>query len=410
MIGSKSLIAAPSSTHRFLRAGLALLLLLCVIAVSARADQAPTDTGHLDVSAKSGPKKHRKRQARPVKMGTSGGNVNDFTVDPPFVSCCSGTLGALLEKQGELYVLSNNHVLAKSNNAQLGDPVNQPGTLDNGCDAPETDFVATLSGFKKIKLDKGKNKVDAAIAAVDPGSVDTSGAIVGIGVPGDETVKPTVGMFVQKAGRTTGLRRGIVDTVNMSVFVEYLSECSSDATLHVARFVKQFRIVSATSKSFSDLGDSGSVILEDTTNCPAHVGLLFAGNQAFTIANPMSAVMKEVKKIKPKGKATMVGCSKDGSTRASKALLAFPEIEKRQLRLAKRIQSRTDSTILEIRGVHGIGISQSTTRPGSPVFKVLVDASLPEAAKSIPAEIEGVPVEVELSAPIRALGCGQRHR
>src|SRR5215813_9065375 len=56
---------------------------------------------------------NRLKQTLPVKLGTSGGNVNDITRR----FCCSGTLGALVTRGGTDYVLSNNHVLARGDQA-----------------------------------------------------------------------------------------------------------------------------------------------------------------------------------------------------------------------------------------------------------------------------------------------------
>ncbi|WP_257230204.1 hypothetical protein [Bacillus paranthracis] len=66
------------------------------------------------------------------------------------------------------YILSNNHVLANSNNANIGDFILQPGPLDGGSDP--TDRIATLSRFipitfsPQVPLENQNNLVDAAIA------------------------------------------------------------------------------------------------------------------------------------------------------------------------------------------------------------------------------------------------------
>ena len=72
---------------------------------------------------------HQAAQTVPVKLGTSGGNVKDISK----AFCCSGTLGALVSRGGKSYVLSNNHVLARSGTAVAGEDVSQPGLIDNGC-------------------------------------------------------------------------------------------------------------------------------------------------------------------------------------------------------------------------------------------------------------------------------------
>src|SRR5687767_16022891 len=57
---------------------------------------------------------HRVRNTR---FGVSGGNVNDASRS----FCCSGTLGALITDGTNQYILSNNHVLARSDQAVAGE-------------------------------------------------------------------------------------------------------------------------------------------------------------------------------------------------------------------------------------------------------------------------------------------------
>ena len=60
-------------------------------------------------------------QTAAVQMGTSGGNNNDVDLDSNgnVTDCASGTLGALVQDQASnLYILSNNHVLAESDQGQ----------------------------------------------------------------------------------------------------------------------------------------------------------------------------------------------------------------------------------------------------------------------------------------------------
>jgi hypothetical protein len=64
----------------------------------------------------------------------------------------AGTFGALVKDRatGEVLVLSNNHVLAYNNEAQIGDNILQPGTMDGGV-APG-DVVAKLERFVKLRF------------------------------------------------------------------------------------------------------------------------------------------------------------------------------------------------------------------------------------------------------------------
>ena len=62
----------------------------------------------------------RTARHRPAPGGVSIGHI-DIT---------AGTLGCLVKRDGTTFILSNNHVLANSNDAQVGDPILQPGPLD----------------------------------------------------------------------------------------------------------------------------------------------------------------------------------------------------------------------------------------------------------------------------------------
>ncbi len=74
---------------------------------------------------------------RPALGGVSIGHIN----------ITAGTLGCLVWKGGELFILSNNHVLADTNLGKKGDPIIQPGKYDGGTLA---DQIATLEEFVPI--------------------------------------------------------------------------------------------------------------------------------------------------------------------------------------------------------------------------------------------------------------------
>src|SRR5262249_17919724 len=132
--------------------------------------------------ADSGPS-HRVAQHFPIQLGTSGGNINDRSKG----FCYGGTLGALVEDtSGTEYILSNNHVLARTNAAASGEDIIQPGLIDQSpaCFNKEIndDIVADLSAFVpilfKTKGTMPTNTVDAAIAKVRVGNVDPTGFII----------------------------------------------------------------------------------------------------------------------------------------------------------------------------------------------------------------------------------------
>lgn len=227
------------------------------------------------------------RQARPVPIGVSIG-----TYRPNHTNYCfAGTLGCRLTRidlqtSAEThYILSNNHVMAEENAGSLNsDQILQPGTLDNGCTLDLNDIVGELSDFEPILFNGSDNYVDAAIALTDSGDVGFASPADAYGAPTSNTVAAAVGMPVQKFGRTTSLTKGQVDAINVTVNVSYSSG--------TARFVNQVMIVGTgrgKNRSFSDSGDSGSLIVTDPDADP--FGLLFAGNSSVTVANPIDAVL-----------------------------------------------------------------------------------------------------------------------
>ena len=121
----------------------------------------------------------------PTLLGSSGGNNNDFDENGnTIVDCCGGTLGSLVKDDGgREYLLSNNHVLARSDHAAVGDTIVQPGLIDNNCtpngDGPGTVPVAALTTW--LPLRSPQTNADAAIAQVASHTVDTTGSILELG-------------------------------------------------------------------------------------------------------------------------------------------------------------------------------------------------------------------------------------
>ncbi len=256
------------------------ILLLTVLSVLAA-------TAFQNVVLADGGAEHRAVQSWPIKLGVSGGNINDRSR----LYCCSGTLGSLVEDGDSQYILSNNHVLARSNLGTIGEDINHPGQIDQNCG--QTGIVASLSDFVKIRFRKGRaiplNTVDAAIAVVVDGAVGPKGEILDIGEVSSETAIAELGQAVQKSGRTTGHTNGTVTAIGVTVDIGYSKECGG-APNQIARFKDQI-FIEGSVESFSAGGDSGSLVVEDTAVSPRAIGLLFAGSSTITIANPIDAVL-----------------------------------------------------------------------------------------------------------------------
>lgn len=241
---------------------------------------------------------HTAIQTYPIQLGTSGG----WRFDLANGYCCGGTLGSLIQRGGTQYILSNYHVLyadivngGNSRTAQPGDPVIQPGMIDVGCNAANSNDVANLVANGGSL--PGAN-VDVGIAQIIAGRVSSS--ILEIGAISATTVSASIGQAVKKSGRTTGLTRSSVTGLNATVNIAYDNECAGGAA-----FTKTFtgQIVIGNRRSgFLAGGDSGSLMVQDVTTNPKAVGLLYAGSSTTAIANPIGAVLSWVG-----GGATMVG-------------------------------------------------------------------------------------------------------
>jgi hypothetical protein len=303
----------------------------------------------------------------------------------------AGTLGAVVYDRatGEAFLLSNNHVFANSNEASLGDPILQPGPLDQGLnpsdtvatlarwvqmafhgdptpvgsrlvpppspvpptepdepdtpvepdppvepeeplpDTPGTPDPVELRGcsavgwlaafaewlaranqrpvpgagtaqaagtatpvvqetpithprpvetFSASSANIPDNRVDAALARpITPAMFDA--AIRHIG-PISGATRPTLGLPVRKAGRTTDYTEGTITLVNATVDVAYLTSSGE----RKARFTGQM-----IATPMSQGGDSGSLIVARTSG--EAVGLLFAGSAQATIFTPIDEVL-----------------------------------------------------------------------------------------------------------------------
>lgn len=223
----------------------------------------------------------------------------------------AGTLGCIVRKNDQLMILSNNHVLANSNEGKEGDAILQPGSYDKGTSA---DQIATLSEFvpvsfienglpdtdcliakssasflnffsyifgrksrlKAYSLEAITNTVDAALAKPLNES-DVLQEIRGIGqIVGVKEIE--LGMEVHKQGRTTGYTKGIIDQIDVTTQVSY-------GTNKTAIFTDQI-VITSSEGSFSQPGDSGSAVCSGTYL----IGLLFAGSDTTTVVNKIENV------------------------------------------------------------------------------------------------------------------------
>jgi hypothetical protein len=328
-----------------------------------------------------------------MRFGVSGGNVNDQTRR----FCCSGTLGALITDGSTQYILSNNHVLGLSGSATVGDDVSQPGLIDSNCNI--STVVADFSGAAPL----GPSNVDAAVAQLRAGQMDSSGFIEDIGVPSGTIVNPAIGMSVAKSGRTTGFTTGTISSINTSVSVQYTAQCGGGRRFNVA-YTNQIVMGPGT---FSAGGDSGSLIV---TNNAAHnpVGLLFAGSSSVTIANPIGEVLTRLGAAL--GRTFSFGGGGGGGNGPSAGrnpnngrVPFIPGLDKIMPILPQQVSDRALAVLENHRanlmftpGVIGAGIGPSGRDDGEAAIVVYVNKDAPNRAP-LPDSIEGIPVTVILT-------------
>lgn len=227
----------------------------------------------------------------------------------------AGTFGcAVYENEtGTRLILSNNHVLANSNDATVGDAILQPGPIDGGRDAigkllrfvpirfgddpsncPNARAAVVLlnaiyrlfqrrTRFLTMAIQpRQANTVDAAVASPND-SGDILDNIIDVGVPAGIR-EAILGMDVVKSGRTTGVTTGTVTFLNATLNVNYGGG-------RIAQFTNQILVGTA---GFSAGGDSGSIIVTYEDETPFLVALLFAGSDTFTVGNKITHILDQL--------------------------------------------------------------------------------------------------------------------
>ncbi|MDZ4671905.1 MAG: hypothetical protein SH821_13620 [Phototrophicales bacterium] len=176
----------------------------------------------------------------------------------------AGTLGALVRDNatGEIFILSNNHVLANCNYAKKGDPILQPAPLDGGMNP--ADMVATLERFIPLRYlqdstgemasvgqitqplgtmnsnGRGCNVlIDALLRLTGRGSIDTSGK-----KPSQPENSPT-STNPRGSGNSTGGTTSPQNPPPMASRRENLVDCALGKILSSAQFDAQIPTIGA---------------------------------------------------------------------------------------------------------------------------------------------------------------------
>lgn len=168
------------------------------------------------------------------------------------------------------YVLTNMHVAHE---------LLQPTNLDTY--GQPTSWIASARAFKYYAGD-----IDKDCALLEPITQHGKDWIKNYSF-NYETEKPTIGMEVEKIGRTTNRTEGIITHKNITISADYLNG---------ARLARNcIAVRGLNNKHFSRKGDSGSVVLKKDTN--KVVGLLFAGSDTHSFFYPIEDVFEKLQVI-----------------------------------------------------------------------------------------------------------------
>jgi len=351
----------------------------------------------------STPLTNQSAQTSLVQLGASGGNNNDADTSAAgygstlINDCCGGTLGALLsDETGSQYILSNNHVLAESDQAALGDTIVQPALIDQNCDQNAGRPVAALRYV--VPLATARTNVDAALAEVNSGSVDPGGAILQLGTPGSgvngsiAAAAPAAGvgeeltpasftpgsapLLVAKSGRTTGLTCSTIDAVNLSIEVDYYKDCAETLPYYRKTFTGQIGI---GGDGFSDSGDSGALVVDAANAEP--LGLYFAGGTddhggGFSVASPIQDVLAELDSEADHQFGVVGGAEHPVSCLNYDAKAVAQPLPEALRKKADSIVRRNAPEIVDpSAGILDIAAGASADSPGDPSVIVYVDKS-----------------------------------
>jgi hypothetical protein len=362
----------------------------------------------------SNPAAHQGQLPATVLLGSSGGNNHDYdTRGEKIVDCCSGTLGALVEDASKRrYLLSNNHVLAMSDHASVGDRIIQPGLIDNNCsplgDGGGVESVASLTGW--LPLSSKQTNADAAIAQVTSRTVDASGSILelggrqadstlaaappGISSSGGRGEAAWLDQKVAKSGRTTGLTCGGISALDLDVTVDYFLDCAETKPYLTKTFTHQ---IGVSGNQFSDAGDSGALLVDAANAEP--VGLYFAGGTDLSgvsqgVANPAPDVLNELG-AQLGGSYTFAGTADHAVSCLSYGDNTIAAAQNRALSDAET--ARGQQALAQARmlvnpsaGILGVGIGKSSDQPGEAAVILYTDEKV---TVNVPATVDGVRTE-----------------
>lgn len=368
-------------------------------------------------------------QTAPVKVGTSGGNANDLGAKV----CCIGTLGSLWTAPGVVnpVILSNNHVLDRSDKGIAGEAINQPLQLAcTASTAPPPLTVAHLTKgapLKPVANEPGKcgtskaplcghspSNVDAAIAEIVPSQVDLSGNILDLGPAGATSIAPappsstigipSLGEAVGKSGRTTGLTCSTIASIGVTISIDYDATCGDTAPSFASYFIGQVVI---SGGAFSGAGDSGSLIVDTATARP--VALLYGGSPTDTVAHPIQDVINAFGVNSPLsvvgGPDHAVSCAHTATASSLQVGAAQAALVPQERQRVTAVQQRRAAQLLQDSSIKSVTVGASADNPEEGALLIHVSGStIPRVAATIDGVRTRLVFDAAAAQPLPSVG------
>lgn len=365
---------------------------------------------------------NQKIQNLPIALGVSGGNAGDSGSS----KCCGGTLGALVSRGGQNYILSNSHVLARTDSGVIGDLIIQPGLPDASCSTTGTNQVATLSQFVDLESLPTGGPIDAALALVSSGKVDLAGTVLELGgttnnsQPNDGSphagsgVSPSLyepdgvtPLKVAKSGGATGLTCSSISAINVTASVTYQKGCDG------VQFQQTYtNLVVIGGADFSASGDSGALIVTQDSADP--VALLFASSDTASLGSPVADVLAALADPGTGEKPVFVGSASVHPVAACNIPGVTPSItsttqaqyaaSSKNLKNAVSVLNARKATLLAYPGVEYVDLDKSVDATGEAAIVLFVSSSAPK--KLLPQVVDGVRTRIVTASINSAMAGG----
>lgn len=203
--------------------------------------------------------------------------VGGVSISNP-ISQATGTLSGIFKDRtdGKPVMVSNNHVMARGNQANLGETINQPSPFEG---IPGSAGVGTLKRFTRILQEPSINQVDGAVADLSASlRSNYEIGITHIGPIRSVVDDVPINKIVQKSGRSSEVSLGAVLSKHVIVGVDYGD--------FGAVFTEQILTTNMLIP-----GDSGSLLMSLTGEL---IGLGFAGSDDSSVFIPANIFLQNL--------------------------------------------------------------------------------------------------------------------